>query len=66
MFLINHWIDTSPAPKPSNAAIVNARDALLTRIHHCEEQRDLTANLIAVDFYKEGDVFGAVAALNER
>ena len=66
VFLINHWIDTSPAPKPSNAAIVNARDALLTRIHHCEEQRDLTANLIAVDFYKEGDVFGAVAALNER
>ena len=24
LFLINHWIDTSPAPKPSNAAKVNA------------------------------------------
>jgi hypothetical protein len=64
VFLINHWIDTSPAPKPSNAAIVNTRDALLTRIHHCEEQRDLTANLIAVDFYKEGDLFGVAEELN--
>jgi hypothetical protein len=66
VFLINHWIDTSPAPKPSNAAIVNTREALLDRIHHCEEQRDLTANLIAVDFYKEGDLFGAVASLNDE
>jgi hypothetical protein len=64
VFLINHWIDTSPAPKPSNAAIVNTREALLDRIHHCEQQRDLTANLIAVDFYKEGDVFGAARELN--
>jgi hypothetical protein len=64
LFLINHWIDTSPAPKPSNAAKVNARHALLARIHQCERQRDLLANLIAIDFYREGDVFGAVDALN--
>ena len=25
VFLINHWVDTSPAPLPSNAAKVNAR-----------------------------------------
>src|SRR5215218_1858957 len=24
LFLLNHWIDTSPAPRPSNAAEVNA------------------------------------------
>ena len=64
MFLINHWIDTSPAPKPSNAAKVNARDALLDRIRRCEEQRGLKANLIAVDFYREGDLFGVVEELN--
>jgi hypothetical protein len=64
LFLINHWIDTSPAPKPSNAAKVNTRQALLDRVHHCEAQRDLTANLIAVDFYREGDVFEAAAELN--
>ena len=63
-FLINHWIDTSPAPQPSNAAKVNTREALLARAHHCEEQRDVLANLIAVDFYRQGDLFGAVAELN--
>ena len=64
MFLINHWIDTSPAPKPSNAAKVNAHDALLDRIRHCEERRGLKANLIAVDFYGEGDLFEVAAELN--
>ena len=64
VFLVNHWIDTSPAPRPTNAAKVNKRSALLDRIHQCEEQRDLTATLIAIDFFKEGDLFGAAAALN--
>jgi hypothetical protein len=64
MFLINHWIDTSPAPKPSNAAKVNEHDALLARVQACEEQRSLMANLIAVDFYREGDLFGVVDELN--
>ena len=64
LFLINHWIDTSPAPRPSNAAIVNSREALLRRVRTCEEQRGLLAGLIAIDFYREGDVFGAVRELN--
>ena len=29
LFLLNHWVDTSPAPKPSNAKVVNAKDVLL-------------------------------------
>jgi hypothetical protein len=64
LFLINHWIDTSPAPKPSNAAKVNTREVLLDRVRHCEDQRDLLANLIAVDFYREGDLFGVAEELN--
>ncbi|HEY8000634.1 MAG TPA: hypothetical protein VID76_01780 [Solirubrobacterales bacterium] len=64
LFLVNHWVDTSPAPKPSNAAQVNAREALLRRVHHCERQRDLLANLISVDFYRQGDLFKAVEELN--
>ncbi len=66
LFLINHWIDTSPAPRPSNAAKVNTRNALLDRVHHCQDQRDLVANLIAIDFYREGDLFGATAELNSE
>jgi hypothetical protein len=64
LFLINHWIDTSPAPRPSNAAKVNARDALLARIRRCEELRGVPANFISVDFYRQGDLFDVVAELN--
>jgi len=66
LFLVNHWIDTSPAPKPSNAAKVNAHDPLLDRVTECEEIRGLTANLIAVDFYREGDLFEVAAELNSE
>ena len=31
LFQINHWIETPPMPKPSNAAIVNARDVAAGR-----------------------------------
>jgi len=64
LFLINHWIDTTPAPRPSNAKLVNARKVLLRRVRRCERQRGLTAGLIAVDFYRQGDLFGVVDELN--
>ena len=64
LFLINHWIDTSPAPLPSNAAKVNARKPLARRIRECQSDRELDANLVAVDFYTEGDLFGVVERLN--
>ena len=66
LFLLNHWIDTTPQPKPSNAQKVNASEALLKRIHRCERIRDLTANLIAVDFYRQGDLFDVVEKLNDE
>ena len=64
LFLINHWIDTSPAPKPSNAAKVNTRRALLDRVHACERKRGLLANFLSIDFYREGDLFGVIDELN--
>jgi hypothetical protein len=63
-FLLNHWVDTSPAPRPTNAKVVNARKFLLARIQMCEEIRGVQPNLIAVDFYKEGDLFAVVDKLN--
>jgi len=39
LFLINHWIETTPTPKPSNAELVNARDVLLPRVLSCREAR---------------------------
>ena len=39
LFQINHWIETTPTPKPSNAAIVNAHDFLLARARQCQQER---------------------------
>ena len=64
LFLLNHWVDTTPTPRPSLAAIVNARAALLQRAHTCQRIRSHLPNLVAVDFYRRGDVFGVVDALN--
>lgn len=64
LFLVNHWIETSPAPLPSNAEIVNAYDLLLARVMECRKERGLLPNLIAVDFYRTGDVVGVARTLN--
>jgi hypothetical protein len=64
LFLINHWVDTSPAPRASLADVVNARSALLARARACAGVRHKIPNLVAVDFYRRGDLFGVVNALN--
>jgi hypothetical protein len=64
LFLMNHWIDSTPAPKPSNAQIVNSFDVLLKRAEQCKKERHLMPNLIAVDFYKTGNLFEVVESLN--
>lgn len=64
LFLINNWIETAPAPKPSNAQIVNAYDFLLKRAQQCQQERHMLPNLLAVDFYRTGDLFKVVEVLN--
>ena len=66
LLLMNHWIETTPMPKPSNAGIVNARDVLLPRIRACERERGHMVNLVAVDFYGVGDLISVVRELNAR
>jgi hypothetical protein len=64
LFLINHWVNTDPAPLPSNARKVNAYEPLLRRANECRRQRKHIANLLAVNFYREGDLFRVVDELN--
>ena len=64
LFLMNHWISTDPVPLPSNAAKVNAYGPLLQRARDCERIRHHLPNLLAVNFYREGDVFRVVNTLN--
>jgi hypothetical protein len=64
MFLINHWVSTDPIPKPSDADKVNAYAPLLARARACQHIRHHVPNLLAVNFYKRGDLFRVVDTLN--
>lgn len=64
LFLVNHWIDTTPFPRASLAEIVNARQPLLARAQECRRIRDRLPNLLAVDFFRRGDLLGVVNELN--
>ena len=66
LFLLNHWINTDPVPRPGNAEIVNAYEPLLRRARTCERDRERNMNLVAVDFYERGDLFAVVDTLNRR
>ncbi len=64
LFLINHWVSTDPTPRPSDARKVNAYAPLLARARACERIRDHLPNLLAVNFYRRGDVFKVADTLN--
>jgi hypothetical protein len=64
LFLLNHWVTTAPVQRPSDAAAVNAYAPLLARSEACRRLRGQMPNLLAVNFYKEGDVFRVADRLN--
>jgi hypothetical protein len=66
IYLMNHWIESTPMPKPSNASVVNAHDFLLKRIRAFRRQRGHYPNLVAVDFYRVGDLVGVCRELNDQ
>jgi hypothetical protein len=66
LFQVNHWIETTPAPRPSNAEVVNSRAVLLPRLERCMLERRLLPNIVAVDFYRSGDLLEVAAELNRR
>ena len=61
---MNHWIESTPMPKPSNAEVVNAYDFLLRRARRCQAERGKLPNLVAVDFYATGDLIRVTRTLN--
>ena len=65
LFQLNHWIETAPTPRPSNAGIVNGHDFLLKRARACQRERSHLPNIVAVDFYRTGDLLAVTRALND-
>ena len=64
LLLVNHWVDTSPAPRVTIARRVNARAFLDRRLALCRRTRGMLPNIVAVDFYREGDAARVVDELN--
>jgi hypothetical protein len=62
-FQINNWVEKIPRD-PDLAREVNEYDTLLERARLCEKRRGLLPNIIAVDFYDQGDLFGVANELN--
>lgn len=63
MLLLNHWL--SPGDEKT-AATANAEDVLLTRARRCASARGQAVNLVAVDFFEEGDLRRVVRKLNRE
>jgi hypothetical protein len=61
--LINQFVSGDP-PLPRPARIVNQRDAILAHARECEQPLGGLPGLIAVDFWRQGDVVGAARELN--
>ncbi|KAK9761892.1 hypothetical protein K7432_012861 [Basidiobolus ranarum] len=72
MYLINHFVfgqlnigeSGFEIPAASHAPLTNG-DQLQNHVKECREERNQTANFVAVDFYEVGDIFRVVAELNE-
>jgi hypothetical protein len=64
LFLVNHWITTDPVPLPSHADQVNAYGPLMRCVRECMRVRRHIPNLVAVNFYRRGDLLRAVDTLN--
>jgi hypothetical protein len=64
LLLVNHWVDTSPAPRVTIARRVNAHDFLAPRLTECRRRRGMLPNVVAVDFYRDGDAAKVVDELN--
>ncbi len=63
LFLLNHWIERVN-PSPGLAAKVNEPGSTCPPRRRCAAERGLLPNIVAVDFYDEGDLLGAVDILN--
>jgi hypothetical protein len=63
LLMLNHWADLFPPRLRANRPFLT-KSFLLERAHECERKRGMPVNMIAVDFYEQGDVVEAVAELN--
>ncbi len=64
LFIFNHFL-TRSRPVPDEASLTNANPFLIDRATGCMTESGSLPNFVTVDFYSVGDLFEAVAMLNE-
>jgi hypothetical protein len=63
LLMLNHWADVFPPQLRANRPF-QTRRFLRQRLRECERRREMPVNLIAVDFYDQGEVVDVVEELN--
>jgi hypothetical protein len=63
LFQLNHWVERIPR-SPVTAQQVNDFKFLIRRARECQRQRGLLPNIVAVDFWNQGDVLEVAKELN--
>jgi len=63
LVIFNHFL-SNPLAQPDSAPTVNANPFLVDRARMCMAARAHLPNFVTVDFFDQGDVSAAVAALN--
>ena len=64
LFVVNHFLTHLLDSHALLAKQANHNPLLLDRVRQCEKERGRKANLLAVDWYSEGDVIATVRTLN--
>ncbi len=64
LLMLNNWADLFPPRLRANRPF-QTKKFLLKRSHECQRKRGMPVNLIAVDYYDQGDVVEAVKVLND-
>ena len=65
LFEVNHFVTPAgSAPTAATAKVVNSFDVLWPRVANCATQRNKFPNLVAVNFYNQGDLLAVVNKLN--
>ena len=62
LLLVNHWVDTlAGAAQVDRARGQRAAPSSSAALERCRRERGLLPNVVAVDFYRQGNVFGTLA-----
>lgn len=64
LMVLNHFLTRGLQPHDKLAAEINHNPGLLQRVLDCQTKLARKVNLVAVDWYSEGDVVAAVRTLN--